>query len=248
VDQFPKGAIGPASWRIFSLTNAAGSNTEWTCQLWAHPSIRPTILESLETLSSSSKEHAELTIVSQVAGGRSCLQLRGVNATETLRKVLAAQAKAPLRSWNWNWNTLHDATRSSVAEMLPHGAIFSVQVDLSSHASTAAPAAALSNSNSEAATKHVESDQQGISNWDPTRRPEHERYSTDDDNILTRDNTVLLVFQKPREPDHCMANQAIYGWDILCSPELAKNLWNLFVVNSNEVVFRLVSSKKRNSC
>ena len=122
--------------------------------------------------------------------------------------------------------------------MLPHGAIFSVQVDLSSHASTAAAsAAALSNSNSEAATKHVESVRQSISDWDPSRQPEHERYSTDNHDILTRDNTVLLVFQKPREPDHCAANQAICGWDIICTPELAKDLWNRLVVNSNEVVF-----------
>ena len=166
MDKFPEGAIGPASWRIFSQTNAARNNTEWTCQSWVHPSIRPTLLDCLETLLSSSKEHAELTIVSQVAGEKSCLQLCGVNATETLRKVLAPQAKAPLHSCDWDWNTLHDVT--SCVEILPHGTIFSVQVDLRSHASTAAAApAAISNSNSEAATKHVESVQVGYIKREP---------------------------------------------------------------------------------
>jgi hypothetical protein len=196
-------------------------------------------LQCLDTLSSS-KENAELTVVSQVARGRSCLQLRGVNATETLRKVLTPKAKIPLHSWEWNWNILPDAA-TSFAEILPHGAIFSVQVDLSSRGGSTdstgneiADPAGCSNSNSEAAVKHVESVQEAVFNWDPSRRPEHENDSADDDDddIITED-TVLFIFQKPREPNNCVANQAICGWDILCSPEVAKDLWNLLVVNED---------------
>jgi hypothetical protein len=234
VDQFPNGAIGPASWRIFPQKNAAGSiKAEWVFQLLGvHPSIRSTILECLGTLS---KQHAELTIVGQVNGGRSCLQLRGVNATETLRKVLAPKATDALQSWEWNWKwTTVGDDQASGSDTLPRGAIFSVQVDLTASTTDTGneiPAPATW-SNPEAAAKHVKSVQDAISNWDPSR-PEYDEHSSLGD-AITKD-TVLLIFQKPREPDHnCVANQAICGWDIICSPDLAKDIWNLLVV-VNEV-------------
>ena len=280
VDQFPRGAIGPATWRILSnihLHNAdravvarselddGEATTGWEFHIWTHPSIRDKLKQTLQVLVAGSQHGSDggearcdsdpdklIEGPFDMPGGMSRIRLRGIHSTSTLRILLPSSQRSHPPPWLWDWDALFanssynregKSTLRQAVSHVPHGAIFSLQVQLDQELTKNDDVdQALSreytndgdpnNRQEIEVLKYKRSVEEGVSQWNPSL-PLPQKWAGSLLGIQLRDFVssdmsspqVLFIRQRPRDPNVCHANEAICGWDILCYPDVASRIW-----------------------
>jgi hypothetical protein len=238
VDQFPRGAIGPAQWMIqqHTLKEENSSSLHWSIYLWVHPSIRPDLDKCLQLIlpQSANDQTTPCSFVGRLfQNGTSCLQLRGAQATSALCRALSPSSCATTSKSQWDWNAIFGGTAAvndnwGCLSELPHGAIFLAQFQPDGGITRSAVNA---NSNNAPAADnisvHISKVQKAIDQWSPSSV---DKTCSDEELEGTH---VLLVWNQPRDlsEDH-PSNQAVCGWDIFCSPSIASQLFCLLTMEN----------------
>jgi hypothetical protein len=268
IDEFPRGAIGPAMWRILytqepsspQLQPSNGKNMAtgmWEFHVWMHPSIRTMVLRCIEQLVQHYPQ--QLECLGNLPGGMSLLSLRGAHATATVCQVLLPSSlalgsnKAQRCPFHWDWDTLFETVGASddddhdhesyhnIMSQLPHGAVFSVQVQLNKEEAKVMDPSRLTSTrtanNKDAVVEYISSIQTTIGQWDPAQASKISSLYPQQMSVFCPDSSrVLLVWQRPRDPGTCPPNQAVCGWDILCSPQLGTKLWHTITSSSSKLL------------
>jgi Ribonucleases P/MRP protein subunit POP1 len=268
IDEFPRGAIGPAMWRIVYTDEPSSPQPQplncknmatgmWEFHVWMHPSIRKMVRRCLEQLVPQYTQ--QLECLGNLPGGMSRLSLRGAHATATVCQVLSPSSASsgskekshcPL---HWDWDKLFETVGASddadhdhesyqnIMSQLPHGAMFSVQVQLNEEEAKAidpSPSTSARTANSkDALAEYISLIQTTIGQWDPTQASETDLQYPRQMSVFHPDSSrVLLVWQRPRDPGTCPSNQAVCGWDIICSPQLGTQLWHTITSSSCKLI------------
>ena len=207
LDRYPLEVIGPARF----LFGTHGGKVQ--VSIFVHPSIRKDVDVQLR-LATADEQDFE---VGQIEDGMALIRVRGKTATDAIMK--ATQPSASLTedaTAGFNWELAKGV--SPAHRVLPHGSIFAVNLSPTFGKKSSAvnnPAATISsNSTEEELRRHVTSigDLFGDEKQKVIPRP----YNIDGHNALVVSH---CPFSADCDQTH---NTAACGWDILCSPKIAK--------------------------
>ena len=261
IDQFPRGAIGPAMWRVVYLPRAQyqesqqrqGKDAEidnpskektsscrdgemWEYHVWTHPSIREDVRDALAVLATQGDSGLEEP--SDLSGGMSRISLRGAHATSALRLLMPSSSSVnslvPRHPpWQWDWDAVFANHEEENISHVPHGSIFGVQIQLEN-----AENQNCQHSNAERTQEdsgYCHRVEEAIASWDPKSSEDLEASIFDFQlhNFVLDNSRVLLILQRPRNPDVAIANQAVCGWDILCSPDACTTIWHKLTTSNS---------------
>jgi len=217
-DKFPTGAIGPAMWwmcgqPLDSLPLASEQKEMWWLHIFVHPAIRATICELLSAISNGV---SLLEGPRDLQGGLACFQIRGSNATASIKRALGPVTcnldTEDTTSCAFDWDKA--STIEALHTQVPNLTIASVRISLNGKRdSDPLIENAMNDSN---LGGYLKSYNEGIQQWDPVTM------SIPSPRI--GDCSIILIANSQADPS-LSQNVGVCGWDLLCHPSDANNIF-----------------------
>ena len=215
-DKFPTGAIGPAMWWMcrhpLDSSPADRRTGMWWLHIFVHPCIRITICEMLLNISN---DVSLLEGPRHLQGGLACFQLRGRNATISIKRALRPFAcginTEETASFTFDWDKC--STVNDLPTKVPHLTILPVNVCLERKGG---PQAADESKAKDTGLAYIDSYKTQVMDWVPSTRPTP--------TARVGDNSVVLVAHCPSDPS-LSQNAAANGFDLLCHPSEANTIF-----------------------
>lgn len=215
-DKFPTGAIGPSMWwmrgqPLDSSIAAEGRKRTWWLHIFVHPSIRTTICDLLSGISS------DVTLLEgprDLQGGLACFQLRGTNATRSIKRALAPTAcnldKDTVNcTFDWDKTNIMDDLHVHVPHLTAIYAKVSLHVKRGSELSD-------ESATKESSLGYIDSYKERVQHWDLATMPVP--------SPRIGDSIIILMAQCQGDPS-LSQNAAVCGWDLFCHPADANNIF-----------------------
>ena len=221
---YPLGVIGPA--RVLFCRH----NDEYCVGIFVHPAIRGDVASVVADAAESDEEVEGNVKVDQIKSGIALVQVRGARATETIKRALQPTSRSSRfpgeTSNSFGWEKIGSSLRAH--RTIPHGTVIPVELD---------PIQMGSN--------FVEDDQTNPARDDAIEKVENDILSYVKDlseyaagisvkDILPASNFnsgsgscfTMLISHRPQNINPQLKhNAALCGWDILCSPGIASDIF-----------------------
>lgn len=210
---FPLGVIGPARFLFYrqEKNGNSGNAEEYHVAIFVHPAIRGKLYEALSSMTGAGDCECSLD---KIAGGLSLIQVRGTNAMNAIRCALRPTSqKDNVMSWN-------QVSQSSQAlTTLPHGTLMPVK--FSPMLSTTTPQTC---ENVDVA-KAKQIKENVIARIEQFSSSELLDLVPSFSGIGSNKFAALISYRPNNGASQGCHNTASCGWDILCSPAMANEIF-----------------------
>ena len=211
---FPLGVIGPARFLFYrqEKNGNSGSAEEYHVAIFVHPAIRGKLYEALSSVAGAGDCECSLD---KIAGGLSLIQVRGTNAMNAIRSALRP---TPEDDNAMSWNQM---SQSSQAHMtLPHGTI--MPVNISPKLSTTTSPQTCENVD---VAKAKQIKENIIAHIEQLRGSQSLDLVPSISSIGSNKFAALISHRSNNGASQGCHNTASCGWDILCSPGMANEIF-----------------------
>lgn len=230
-DRFPMGAIGPAMWWICrhpldSLSTAIKSEM-WCVHIFVHPAIRTCVHDMLAGLVN---ETPLLGGLRDMQGGLACFQLRGRDVTNTITRALGPIVSSTDKEHATNCGYDWDKTRTvdALHTRIPHLTAVSVRVSLGEMRSFHASDIRTTNVGCQS---YMDAYRVSIQQWDLATNPGR--------SPRIGEQNVIFISHCQGDP-FLSQNAAVCGWDILCHPSDANDIFHALAEKGEACIIGLV--------
>jgi len=222
---YPLGVIGPARFLF------CRRNDEYCVGIFVHPAIRGDVVSVVADAAAESDVEVEGNVkVDQIESGVALVQVRGTRATEAIKRSLQPTSR-PSRlpgktSISFGWEKIGSSPRSH--RTIPHGTVIPVDLDPILMGSKGYEDDQTSPARDDA-TEKVENDilsyVEGLSEYAASIAVKDilpaSYFSSDGGSCFS-----MLISHRPQNVNSQLKhNAAVCGWDILCSPGIANDIF-----------------------
>ena len=220
---YPLGVIGPARFLFYRheengiIGTVGGSGCKYRVAIFVHPAIREKLNEAARLVVMADVDDCECS-VGQIGGGLALFQVRGANAMNSIKSALSPKAPSAAKDHIITWDQVSNSSQAH--SILPHGTIIPVKLSPKPRGTdnTRTSYNVPRNTIEENSIAHIAATIYG-KDEEPHGLPlvSHDVGST---------HFAVLISHSPNNgSSQIRHNVASCGWDILCAPNMARDIF-----------------------
>ena len=228
---YPLGVIGPARFLFYRheengiIGTVDGSGRKYRVAIFVHPAIREKLDEAARLVAMADADDCECS-VGQIGGGLALIQVRGANAMKSIKSALDPKVPSAAKDRTITWDQV--SSSSQAHRILPHGTIIPVKLSPKSRGTDNTRTRDNANADRSKTVPRNTIEENSIAHIAATvygKDEEPHDLPPVSHNVGSTHFAVLISHRPNNGSSQIRHNVASCGWDVLCAPSMARDIF-----------------------